>query len=307
MKQTFVEKKFSANSLALIHTANKIVDEYRHMGFHLSLRQLYYQLVARDYIENTVQSYKRVGVIISDARDAGLVDWNAIEDRGRSPYLPAEWENPAEIVRAAANGFRVNRWIGQKNYVEVMVEKDALSGILRPVCSQLHVRFTANKGYSSSTAMYDAGRRFLEQGDDNKNLYLIYLGDHDPSGIDMTRDVRERLNLYGEWIDGNLEVIRVALNMDQVETWQPPRNPAKETDSRFASYRDKFGDDSWELDAVEPRTLAGLVRDHITNLIDQEQWEKIQATEKEMRDELIEFADGYEGRAKKRRNSRKGK
>lgn len=305
MKQTFVEKKFSASSLALIKTANRIVGEYNRMGFRLSLRQLYYQLVARDYIENTVQSYKRVGVIISDARDAGLVDWNAIEDRGRTPILPNEWENPAEIVRAAAHGFRVNRWIGQTNYVEVMVEKDALSGILRPVCSEYHVRFTANKGYSSSTAMYDAGRRFLEQGDDGKNLYLIYLGDHDPSGIDMTRDIRERLYLYGEWIEGNLEVIRIALNMDQVEAWQPPRNPAKETDSRFAGYRDKFGDDSWELDAVEPRTLASLVRDNITDLIDQDQWAKIQKMEKEMRDELLDFAKDYESRAKKRRNGKK--
>lgn len=129
MKQCFVEKNFSKSSLAIIELSNRIITEYRGMGFRLSLRQLYYQLVARDYIENSVQSYKRVGNIISDARDAGLVDWNAIEDRGRLPYLPQEWESPAEIVRAAANGFRLDRWIGQENYVEVMVEKDALSGI----------------------------------------------------------------------------------------------------------------------------------------------------------------------------------
>lgn len=296
MKEKFIEKKFSASSLALIETANSIVAEYRNMGFRLSLRQLYYQLVARDYIENTVQSYKRVGNIISDARNAGLVDWNAIEDRGRVPYLPSEWENPAEIVRAAANGFRVNRWLGQGNYVEVMVEKDALSGILRPVCSELHVRFTANKGYSSSTAMYDAAQRFYNAYSEDKDLHLIYLGDHDPSGIDMTRDIEDRLQLYGGNI--HLTVNRLALNIEQVEQWNPPRNPAKETDSRFTGYQEIYGDDSWELDAVEPRTLAGLVRDEINDLIDPDEWQRVQAMEKEMRAELTRFADEYENRNK---------
>jgi hypothetical protein len=301
MKQCFVEKRFSPASLALIETANGIINEYEALGFRLSLRQLYYQLVARDYIENTVQSYKRIGGIISDARDAGLVDWDAIEDRGRVPYLPPAWSSPAEIVKAAANQFRVDRWQGQDNYVEVMVEKDALSGILRPVCSTWHVRFSANKGYSSSTAMYDAGQRLLEQWNNGKSLNLIYLGDHDPSGIDMTRDIRERLYQYGEQID--ISVTRLALNMDQVETWNPPPNPAKETDSRFAGYRVEFGETSWELDAVEPQTLAGLVENHIRQLVDGSQWNKIAAKEKAMRDELLKFAKEYEsGKAKKPRN-----
>jgi hypothetical protein len=300
MKQCFVEKRFSPASLALIETANGIINEYEALGFRLSLRQLYYQLVARDYIENTVQSYKRIGGIISDARDAGLVDWDAIEDRGRVPYLPPAWSNPAEIVKAAANQFRVDRWQGQENYVEVMVEKDALSGILRPVCSTWHVRFSANKGYSSSTAMYDAGQRLLEQWNNGKSLNLIYLGDHDPSGIDMTRDIRERLYQYGEQID--ISVTRLALNMDQVETWNPPPNPAKETDSRFAGYRVEFGETSWELDAVEPQTLAGLVENHIRKLIDGKQWNKIAEEEKSMRDELLKFAEEYKsGKAKKPR------
>lgn len=293
MKQKFVDKKFSASSLALIEIANGIIEEYDALGYRLSLRQLYYQLVARDHIPNTVQSYKRVGSILSDARDAGLVDWEAIEDRGRVPYLPAAWDNPAQIVSAAANQFRVDRWQGQDEYVEVMVEKDALSGILRPVCSQWHVRLTANKGYSSSTAMYDAGQRFLEEYNNARSLNLIYLGDHDPSGIDMTRDVRERMYLYGE--DIHINVIRLALNMDQVEQWNPPPNPAKETDSRFAGYRAQFGDTSWELDAVEPTRLADLVTREIQALIDDSQWARVAAKESKMKNELLTFAKNYKG------------
>jgi hypothetical protein len=271
-KEKFIEHKFSASSMNLIETANSILNEYRNMGYRLSLRQLYYQLVARDYIENSVKSYKRIGNLISDARLAGLVDWQMIEDRNRETVIPAVWESPAEIVRAAANQFRIDRWAGQTNYCEVMVEKDALSGILEPVCRDLHVRFTANKGYSSSSAMYEAGKRIYRvlKGLDREinQVHIFYLGDHDPSGIDMTRDITERLIMFsglrgmieemGYEIDDFIQIHRLALNWDQIEQWKPPQNPAKETDSRYQAYADEYGESSWELDAVEPGTLAGL-------------------------------------------------
>jgi hypothetical protein len=306
-KEKFINKNFKPASMSLIYTANEILNEYRGMGYRLSLRQLYYQLVARDYIENSIRSYKRVGDIISDARLAGYIDWGMIEDRNRETVIPTAWENPAEIVRAAANQFRVDRWEGQEIYVEVMVEKDALSGILEPVCRELHVRFTANKGYSSSSAMYDAGKRvrgaLLHDGNINQ-VHIFYLGDHDPSGIDMTRDITERITMFSgledrvDDIGDIIHIHRLALNWDQVKKWNPPENPAKETDSRFDSYRDKFGESSWELDAVEPRTLADLVRSGIISLIDAEQWNAVATREEKMRSELINFADEYEKRGR---------
>ncbi len=324
MKEKFIDHRFSASSLALIDTANGILNEYRRMGYRLSLRQLYYQLVARDYIENSVKSYKRIGNLISDARLAGLVDWEMIEDRNREALIPAAWASPAEIVRVAARQFRVDRWEGQSNYVEVMVEKDALSGILEPVCRELHVRFTANKGYSSSSAMYEAGKRLYGVLSDRESavnqIHVFYLGDHDPSGIDMTRDITERLFMFsglqkqlddmGHSIEDFIHIHRLALNYDQVEQWQPPENPAKETDSRFEGYREKFGESSWELDAVEPRTLASLVREGIEKLIDWQQWETVALKEEGMRNELNGFADEYElkeAAPKKAAKRKKGK
>lgn len=301
-KIQFIEKRFGRASMELIEKVNSIVGEYRRQGYRLSLRQLYYQLVARDIIENTVQSYKRIGSIVSDARDAGLIDWNAIEDRGRVPFLPTSWTDPAEIINACANGFRLDRWEGQENVVEVMVEKDALSGILRPVCSRYHVRFTANKGYSSSTAMFDAGERVynaLSDPDGTANEYhFIYFGDHDPSGLDMTRDIQERIAMYSRLDPQNVEehihIHRLALNYDQVELWNPPPNPAKETDSRFIVYRDQYGDESWELDAVEPSILANLVTDQIRNLIDWSQWAVIEERETRYTADLQKISKAYE-------------
>ena len=303
MKEKFIDHKFNTASLALINTANGILSEYRAMGYRLSLRQLYYQLVARDYIENSVKSYKRIGNLISDARLAGLLDWGMIEDRGRETVIPTAWESPAQIVKAAANQFRIDRWQGQPCYVEVMVEKDALSGILEPVCRDLHVRFTANKGYNSSSAMYEAGKRIEGASDCVDQVHIFYLGDHDPSGIDMTRDIAERLDTFTYGLIDARKVHRLALNWNQVEEWQPPENPAKETDSRYQAYADEFGESSWELDAVEPATLADLVRDSVGELIDWDQWNEIADREASMRSELVKFADGY---GKPKRNG-KGK
>ena len=215
MKEKFIDHRFNNASLELVETANGILNEYRNMGYRLSLRQLYYQLVARDYIENSVKSYKRIGNLISEARLAGLLDWGMIEDRGRETVIPTAWESPAQIVRAAAQQFRIDRWEGQPCYVEVMVEKDALSGILEPVCRDLHVRFTANKGYSSSSAMYETGKRIVKMEDCVEEIHIFYLGDHDPSGIDMTRDIAERLELFTYGTINATKVHRLALNWNQ--------------------------------------------------------------------------------------------
>ena len=293
MKQKFIEKRFSKESSDIIRKCSTILAEYSSQGYTLSLRQLYYQLVARDIVENTVKSYKRVGGIVSDARLAGLLDWNMIEDRGRVLVQNSHWNTPADILKSAAYSFRMDRWVGQPCYVEVFVEKDALSGILVPVCREMDVKFTANKGYSSSSAMYEASKRIIEAHNSEKEVHVIYLGDHDPSGIDMTRDIQERFVMFTEdTID--IHIHRLALNYDQVEQWNPPENPAKESDSRFADYAKSYGESSWELDAVEPATLAGLVRDQITSLIDQSAWNKIERKEFAYRDELVKLSQRYE-------------
>ena len=291
MKKVFVDHNFSAESAEKIDTINGILDEYSAEGYDLTVRQLYYQLVARDFIENSQRSYKRTVNLVNNARLAGLIDWDMIDDRGRETVSNAHWTNPAHIVKAAAEQFTIDRWEGQTSYVEVMVEKQALEGVLIPVCQELDVRFTTNKGYSSSSIMHKVGERYADMAMDGKDLYVLYLGDHDPSGIDMTRDVIERATLFadGEYI----EINRLALNWIQVEEWKPPKNPAKENDSRFASYAAQFGKSSWELDAVDPKTLAQLVRDAVESIRDEEAWQAAIDKEAAMKSELLEFAKNY--------------
>jgi len=177
MKELFTTHKFSAASSSLINIINGILKEYEIQGFRLSLRQLYYQLVSRSYIPNTQRSYKNVGSLVSNARQAGLIDWDMIEDRGRSTVALAHWSNPGEIVQSAARQFRIEKWADQPYHIEVMVEKDALSGVLEPVCRQLDIGITANKGYCSSSTMYEIGRRLRYHKQEGKDLCVLYLGD----------------------------------------------------------------------------------------------------------------------------------
>lgn len=288
MKEQFITKRFGGEALKLIDIINAILEDYQSQGYDLSLRQVFYQLVSKAIIENTERSYKNVGNLVSDARLAGLIDWEIIKDRGREMVQNPHWSSAASIVAACANQFRVDRWENQPNYVEVMVEKQALEGVLIPVCSEWDVPFTANKGYSSSSAIYEASKRFLQRAEDDKALFILYLGDHDPSGIDMTRDVNDRMELF---LSGSgASVQRLALNMDQVREMNPPENPAKITDSRAAGYIKRFGHSSWELDAIEPRQLAAIVSEAIERLVDKAAWHKSGKRQQEGRDALTKVA-----------------
>jgi hypothetical protein len=286
----YVQKRFSRRSTRTIEQANAIIAEYEALGFTLTLRQLYYQFVARDLIANQVKEYKRLGQIVNDARLAGLVDWSAIEDRTRNLAALAHWDGPADIVNGAAAQFRVDRWATQPRRVEVWIEKEALAGVFAGVCQELDVPYLSCRGYTSQSEMWGTAMRLRRYVDARQEIEILHFGDHDPSGIDMTRDIRDRLRIFGV----RLKLRRLALNMDQVEKFKPPPNPAKETDSRFAGYIARFGSESWELDALEPKLLAELVRSTVKALIDPGPWKSAKAEQDKGRAQLARAAERWE-------------
>jgi hypothetical protein len=269
---------------------NAIIDEYMAQGYKLTLRQAYYQMVARGLIPNTQRSYKQLGDVVSDGRLAGLIDWNAIEDRTRNLQSNSHWNSPSEIVEACARQFRVDLWERQQNYCEVLIEKSALEGIIEGICTKLDVAYMACRGYMSQSEMWGAAQRLIRQEDDGKETFIIHLGDHDPSGIDMTRDIQDRLELF----ESNVKVRRIALNFDQIEQYDPPPNPAKATDSRFEEYQALHGDESWELDALEPKVIVSLVEDAITDLIDQDLWDEAEERQKVAREQLTDVSERWD-------------
>lgn len=276
--------------MELIERCNTIIADYTAQGFVLTLRQLYYQLVSRDVIPNKQTEYKRLGSIVNDARLAGLIDWLAIEDRTRDLRSLNHWDEPSEIVQACADQFRVDLWEGQPYRPEVWIEKDALIGVIEGVSNELDVPHFSCRGYTSQSEMWVAAQRLKKYARAGQKPIIFHLGDHDPSGKDMTRDITDRLRLFM----GGIPVKRLALNMDQVEQYEPPPNPAKTTDSRYAAYIADFGEESWELDALEPTVIAALIRTAIEALIDKGVWAERQEQIKEGRATLGKIARGWD-------------
>jgi len=283
MKIKFREPRLSKQNHLRLEMVNSIIEEYQAAGYTLTIRQLYYQLVSRDIIPNADKEYGKVGALLKEGRMGGIVDWNAIEDRLRKPSKPSSWENPASILDSCINSYAKDRQEGQPTYMEVWVEKDALSGVLKRVTEKYHVRIMVNRGYSSVSAMYDAFMRFVNYGAyAQRPSKILYLGDFDPSGLDMIRDISTRIEEFkegyddGDWVRNmKFEIQPIALTMDQVEEYNPPPNPAKLTDSRAADFVRQYGYSSWEVDALRPEVLNEVLKDAIVKEMDMGQYRKV--------------------------------
>jgi hypothetical protein len=289
-------KNFKDEKLELIDHINTVVEEYMEQGYTLTLRQLYYQLVARGIIENSQRSYKNTGVLINDARLAGLIDWSSLEDRTRNLKRLSHWESPEEIIKSASSQYKKDLWATQDYHLEVWVEKEALAEVVERACIPWDIPFFCCRGYVSQSEMWQASQRLIDYAKQGKYCKIIHLGDHDPSGIDMSRDIEERLTMfgthdYGLFSDKFLGLSRIALNMDQIKLFNPPPNPAKITDTRCKSYMENYGDESWELDALEPKVIRKLIDDEVSIYANEEIMDSIKervAQEKKVMERICE-------------------
>jgi hypothetical protein len=279
----------------IIAVCQKIIDEYQAQSITMTLRQLYYQLVSADEIPNTDVAYKKVSEIVKEARYSGLLDWDAIEDRGRQPVTPLEFDSIKERIDLAVRNFRLPRWADQEYYLELFSEKDALSSVLMPIASQYHITYCFNKGYSSASAYYDLQNRVRDKLKAGKKVILLYLGDHDSSGVDMIRDIKDRITEFltsgDEYIAlDNFDVVPVALTWEQIKKYNPPPNPAKLTDPRAGKYIAKYGSTTWEVDALKPDVMIRIVDNAILKYIDVDKYNAVIEREDEEKQKLIEFA-----------------
>ena len=305
---TYAPKKFTPAHEDVIAKANSIIAQYEDAGLTLTLRQVYYQFVARGWLPNRQNEYKRLGEILNDARMAGRVDWEAMVDRTRNLRAIGHHKTPADLIEAASKTFHPDLWLGQHQHVEVWIEKDAAIGVVENVCRTNDVGYFSCRGYTSQSEMWAAAQRLRFAIEDGNVVTILHIGDHDPSGLDMSRDIEDRLRTFihmdwaglhmgpGQHTRGRIKasmrehlrsqgaaisdaddpwrVKRIALNADQIETYSPPPNPAKQTDSRFARYAEETGlDESWELDALDPFVLQDLIQDEIEAVRDEDKWQ----------------------------------
>lgn len=286
MKIAYVhEKNMRYETKTLLDKIVSIVEEYEAQGYRMTLRQLYYQLVSRDIIPNKTAEYAKLSRILTDARMTGLVDWDFIEDRVRTIKMANEFTDLSDLVDNAIRAYRRERWSDQEYYIEVIVEKNALIGVLEPVTRKYHVSIFPNVGYGSTTVIHELALRFKEKESDGKKCVLLYFGDHDPSGEDMVRDISDRLDTFGATVD----IVKVGLTMEQIRQYNPPPNPAKMTDPRAGNYVAEHGTSSWELDALPPNVLVQLLSSAIEEKLDMSKYKAMIELEDEEKEKLREL------------------
>lgn len=286
--------------LAKVDLVNGVILEYVQAGYELTLRQVYYQMVARGYIPNNLREYQNLASLVNDARLAGLIDWEHIVDVTREANTASHWNSPRDILRAAHASFALDKWKNQTYRVELWIEKDAALSIVSGVCRELDITYFSCRGYTGQAAMWGAAQRIYRYIQAGQIPVILHLGDHDPSGIDMSRDIEGRLSMFiryhmqeeqlaPHWYDGQPIIFeRHALNFDQVQLYQPPPNPTKLTDSRAKGYIEHFGHECYELDALRPQVVEQIIRDAIDPYLEEEKRQQVE--EQEARDKAILLA-----------------
>ncbi|MFA5037144.1 MAG: hypothetical protein WC479_08225 [Candidatus Izemoplasmatales bacterium] len=270
--------KIREAGLKIIEFANAVIAEEKSKGRSMTLRGVYYRLVAANIIANKSSEYDRLGQLLNNARLAGLMDWRGIEDKTRNVRGNAHWRNLSHRIQSAAWSHAIDKWFNQPYYIEVWVEKDATSGPIEQAAELMDVQWFSCRGYTSQTEMWEAAVRLANKAKDGRTPLILHFGDHDPSGIDMSRDIQERLEMFM----GGVEFVRVALNYDQIQQHHLPENPVKSTDSRSDGYRSKFGQHCWELDALQALD-SDYIHDRVVELCtqyrDEEKWDEAMALE----------------------------
>lgn len=287
-KIAYETRKFAPDSVALIEKVNAVLDEYERQGFVMTLRQVYYQLVKANVIVNSERSYKNLGTLITNARRAGLVDWSRMEDRTRNLRKKNAWETTKELIYNADFWYSYPMWANQDVQPEGWIEKDALLGVLERPCEKWDIPFFACRGYMSDIEQHSAAQRIRQRHRLKKQkTVILHFGDHDPSGIDMTRDIKDRFDMFG--IGHIVEVRRMALTMAQIDERDLPPNPAKITDSRSTGYIDRYGESSYELDALNPTEIASLVEEAVADYRDVAKWKEAKKIERAGKRQLSEL------------------
>jgi hypothetical protein len=269
-----------------VAAVNAVIQQYQ---MNLTLRQIYYRLVAGGLIPNRRTSYNGLSAQLVTAREKGDVDESRIVDRSRT-INDNSFDSPEQFLSTceytARTQFMKRFWASQGKYVEIWVEKDALSQVLSEAIRAFNTVVCPSRGYSSFSYLKEAANRFDRQTRDldAAQVVILHFTDHDPSGIDMSRDLQSRFRSYSS---ADVKVRRIALTDEQVEEFNLIPNPTKLSDSRSPAYEARFGNECWELDAIPPDDLVRIVQDAIEEeRTDPEAWDEVVAQEAEIKNDI---------------------
>jgi len=267
-------------SLELLAQVQEIIESY---NFALTLRQIYYQLVVKQIVPNEPKYYQKLSRLCVIGRDEGILPEDSFADRLREIDKPSCWDDLSDYMDTVKQAYRKNKWNNQDMYLEIWTEKDALRGVISPITHKYDAILLVVRGQVSRTAIYESYNRFAQMVEEDKECYLFYFGDFDPSGISIYNSLVERLRNYdecGELI--NFE--RIALTPEQIINYDLPQDPAKKSDPNYRRFVEQYGDRVVELDSLPPEVLRELIEESIRTTIDEELF--VQVQEKELQERV---------------------
>ena len=252
MKRKFKDVKIPVETATLIRDINRIVGKFQKQGLILSIRQLFYQFVAEDVFPNKEKYYSKLSRVVTLGRRCGKIDHDMFEDRLRIERVAHRYDHAVErkVFDNPHEGFVEP---------EIWIEKYALAGIVEQVCGPLCVTYVPCEGQISDNVAWRFSKRYFESG---RNLQILYLGDHDPSGLQIYKSICNMIGTY------KVDMVpkRIAITKEQIKKFNPPPNPSKMSDSNFRKYVNQHGPHSYEVDALNPKTLRDIIKAEILKL-----------------------------------------
>ena len=269
-------------SLKLLEQVQEIIKSY---DFALTLRQIYYQLVVKQIIPNQQSYYRKLSRLCVKGRDEEILPEDAFADRLRQVDKPDSWLDLADFMDTVKDAYRKDKWHNQVAYIEVWTEKDALRSVLTEITYPYDVNLMVVRGQVSRTAIYESYERFAEKVYEGKDCHLFYAGDFDPSGLSIYNSLVERIRKHGD-AGEYISFKRIALTPEQIEKYNLPSDPGKQTDPNHKRFVSEYGDNVVELDALPPDVLREIVKGCIAQHIDRGLFEQVQKKELEEQAEL---------------------
>lgn len=281
----------AAKNIALISAMETILREIQ----PASVRAVCYRLFVAGLMPSMAKKHvTATGKQLKEAREDGQIPWEWIVDETREAERAKCWSNPESIINAAVAQYRKDYWADQPNRVEVWSEKGTIRGTIAPVLKKCGVAFRVLHGYGSATSLHDAAEESLAT---DKPMTVLYLGDHDPSGMSMSvNDIPKRIKKYG----GMVELKRIALDAKDVApgTSLPSfEAETKKADSRYKWFVENYGPTCWELDALPPNILRRRVEEEIFSLIDLGPWNKSVSVERAEVESMGNFLQAWKTRS----------
>jgi hypothetical protein len=258
-----------------------------------TVRQVFYQLVARGVIEKTENQYQGTVIrLLSEMRLDGQVKWAWIVDESRRTRVTRTFDNIADALTDTAKYYRRSALRDCDDYVEIWSEKEALAGIIYDVASDYDVPVVVSKGMPSLTQVYGSFCAIRRAAMAHKFSYIYQFGDHDPTGCLIPKSIEARLCEFCDRYGSTYPIVeRIALTEEQIEEYSLPTRPTKRDGNRHAH---SFDGDSVELDALPSATLRELVSECIERHISPTALETLRAAEQSERDALWQLASDHE-------------